>query len=66
MTRSRRGRAWAMGVLGGVVCLLAGLVPVLFLDWARRAGSLGKLSAAGLLVMTTVVVVIAVSAGLVL
>lgn len=66
MTGSRRGRAWAMGLLGGVVCLLAGLVPVLFLDWARRAGSLGKLSAAGLLVMAAVVVVIAVSAGVVL
>jgi hypothetical protein len=66
MTRSRASGATVIGGLGGAVCVLVGLVPVLFLDWARRAGSLGKLSALGLLVMAALVVMIAVSAGVVL
>ena len=57
MTRSRR--AWAVAALGGTVTLIIGLVPVMFLEWARRAGSLGKLSALGLWVMAVLVVVIA-------
>ncbi len=66
MRRSGRGGATVMGGLGAAVFLIVGLVPVLFLDAARRAGSLGKLSAFGLLVMAAVVVVIVVSAGVLL
>ena len=66
MTLSRRGRAMAQGGLGGAVCLVVGLVPVVFLDAARRAGSLGKLSAFGLMATAAVVVAIAASAGVVL
>ncbi len=66
MTRSRRGGATAIAGLSGTVCLIVGLAPVLLLDAARRAGSIGRLSALGLAAMAAVVVVIAVSAGVVL
>ena len=49
MTASRRGVAVAIGALGGSICLIVGLVPVVFLDWGRRGGSIGKLSTLGLL-----------------
>ena len=65
MTAPRPGGA-AMGVLGGTVCLVIGLIPVLFLAWARSAGSLGKLSALGLWAMAALVAAIAISAGVVL
>ncbi len=63
MMRSRRGTATVMGGLSGAVLLAVGLVPVVFLDAARRGGSLGRLSPLGLTVMAAVVVVIVVSAG---
>jgi len=65
MTAPRPGGA-AMGMLGGTVCLVVGLIPVLFLAWARSAGSLGKLSALGLWAMAALVAAIAISAGVVL
>lgn len=64
--RSQRGRATPIGAIGGTVCLIFGLVPVLFLDTARRAGSIGKLSALGLAAIAALVVVIAMSAGVTL
>jgi hypothetical protein len=66
MMPSRRGGALLVAGLTGVVCLIAGLVPVLFLDAARRAGSIGKLSPIGLATMTAAVMVIAASAGVAL
>ena len=66
MTRSRRGRTAAIAGLGGTVCLIVGLIPVLFLDWARRGGSVGKLSSLGLLLMAVFVAAIAVSAAVIL
>ena len=66
MTRSRSSGATAMGGLFGAVCLIVGLAPVLWLDAARRAGSIGKLSALGVTAMAAVVTVIAVSGGVVL
>ncbi len=65
MTRSRRSGTAAIGWLVGAVYLIVGLVPVAFLDWARRGGSLGKLSTLGLLLMAALVTVIAISAGIV-
>ena len=53
-----------ISVLAGGVVLIAGLVPVLFLEWARRAGSLGKLDVAGLVAMAVLVAMIAAGAGL--
>ena len=62
------GRTYALGVGGlvGVVGSIVGLVPVLFLDAARRAGSIGKLSATGLLTLFALVLVITLSAGFLL
>jgi hypothetical protein len=65
MTRSRRSGTAAIGWLVGAVYLIVGLVPVVFLDWARRGGSLGKLSTLGLLLMAALVSVMAMSAGIV-
>ena len=58
-------RAATLAGLGSVGFLIVGLLPVVFMDWARRAGSLGKLSALGLLVIGALVAMIAVAAGLV-
>ncbi len=66
MTRTSRGRAAAIGGLAGAVCLIVGLIPVLFLDWGRRGGSIGKLSTFGLLLMAVLVAAIAVSAAVIL
>jgi uncharacterized membrane protein len=55
-----------MSGLFGAVCLIVGLAPLLWLDAARRAGSIGNLSAFGLTAMAAVVAVIAVSGGVVL
>ncbi len=66
MTCSGRGRATMIGGLSGAALLIVGLVPVVFLDAARRAGSLGRLSPLGLTVVAAVVVVIVVSAGVLL
>jgi len=63
MTRSRRGQAGTVSALGFALTLIIGLVPVAFLGWARDAGSIGRLSALGLWVMTALVTVIAVWAG---
>lgn len=49
--------------MSGFACLVAGLVPVLFLDAARRAGSIGKLSAVGLMAIAAIIVVIATASG---
>lgn len=65
MTRSRNIGAMAIGGLVGAICLIVGLVPVVFLDATRRAGSIGKLNALGLLVMAAVVAVIATLAVLI-
>ncbi|MCZ6456096.1 MAG: hypothetical protein O6650_02475 [Actinobacteria bacterium] len=64
MTDSKR-RLATLGGLGAIYFLFLGLLPVAFLDWARRAGSLGKLSALGLLVMAALIAMIAVAAGVV-
>ncbi len=64
MRRSGRGRAAVLGGIGGAVVLVGGLVPVLFVDAGRRAGSIGKVGSVGLLAMATVVVMVAASAGI--
>lgn len=66
MRRSGRGGTMVMGGLSGAVLLIVGLLPVVFLDAARRAGSVGRVSPLGLKVMAAVVVVIVVSAGVLL
>lgn len=57
-------RRAVMSGLTGAVVLIIGLMPILFLDWARRSGSLGKLDVQGLVAMAVLVVAIAVGAGL--
>ena len=66
MRRLGRGGPMVMGGLGGVTLVIVGLVPVGFVDSARRAGSIGKVSPLGLQVMAAVVAVIGVSAGVLL
>jgi hypothetical protein len=63
MTRSPDIGATLVGGLVGAICLIVGLVPVVFLEATRRAGSIGKLNSLGLLVMAAVVAVIATLAG---
>ena len=65
MTDSVR-RAATRGALGGIAFLIVGVSPIVFMEWARRAGSLGKLSVLGLLAMATLVAMVAVAAGVVL
>ena len=61
-----RGGSAVVGVLGGAPFFIVGMWPVSFIDSGRRAGSLGKVDLLGLQVMAAVVVVVAVSAGLLL
>jgi hypothetical protein len=66
MRRLGRGGSAVVGVLGAAVFFIVGIAPVSFIDSGRRAGSLGKVDLLGLQVTAAVVVVIAVSAGLLL
>ena len=61
-----RGGSTVLGGLGAAVFFIVGMAPVSFIDSGRRAGSLGKVDLLGLQVTAAVVVVIAVSAGLLL
>lgn len=60
-----RPRAAFMAGLGGLGIFIGGLIPVLFMAWARDAGSLGKLSALGLWAMAATVATAAVLGGVV-
>ncbi len=66
MRRLGRGGSAVVGVLGAAAFFIVGVVPVSFIDSGRRAGSLGKVDLLGLQVTAAVVVVVAVSAGLLL
>jgi hypothetical protein len=64
MSSPNRSAAISATLIGAAV-LLTGLLPALFIDWTRRAGSLGKLSATGLLAIAALVTLIGVATGIV-
>ena len=66
MRSAKRWPSALIGVLGCAAFLIVGLVPVVFVEAGRRAGSIGKVGSVGLLAMAVLVGVIAFSVGILL